>query len=252
MRRAQSITDDGLSRPPLHVGLRELLCTEQRQRADLDLALQHCLEQRAAVRRRHAARSRRTRRSQPSGSATSRMRPTTARRCRRQCYRARSRSARWRCSAPSSSRRPTCNGGPARRSSAIDRARRIVRTERGDKVGYDTLFLATGGRARGLPGLASHPRIATLRSFEDALAIKAALAAAQRVLVLGGGWIGLEVAASARLQGKDVTVLEAAPRLCVRTVPPCVSDELLRLHESHGSRCGSATRSRASCLPTTA
>jgi 3-phenylpropionate/trans-cinnamate dioxygenase ferredoxin reductase subunit len=117
---------------------------------------------------------------------------------------------------------------------AIDRARRIVRTERGDEVGYDTLFLATGGRARGLPGLAPHPRIATLRSFEDALAIKAALAAAQRVLVLGGGWIGLEVAASARLQGKDVTVLEAAPRLCVRTVPPCVSDELLRLHESHG------------------
>ena len=80
-------------------------------------------------------------------------------------------------------------------------------------------------RARPRPARpASHPRIATLRSFEDALAIKAALAAAQRVLVLGGGWIGLEVAASARLQGKDATALEAAPRLCLRTVPPCVSE----------------------------
>ena len=53
------------------------------------------------------------------------------------------------------------------------------------------------------------------------------------MLVLGGGWIGLELAASSRKLGKRVTVLEAAPRLCIRTVPPCVSDHLLALHRSH-------------------
>ena len=75
--------------------------------------------------------------------------------------------------------------------------------------------------------------MATLRSFEDALVIKQLMAEAQHVLVLGGGWIGLEVAASARILGREVTVLEAAPRLCIRTVPPCVSDHLLKLHQGN-------------------
>jgi 3-phenylpropionate/trans-cinnamate dioxygenase ferredoxin reductase subunit len=116
---------------------------------------------------------------------------------------------------------------------AIDRERRVVRTAAGDEVGYDILFLANGGKARSLPGLAPHPRIATLRTFEEALAIKQQLADAEHVLVLGGGWIGLELAASSRKLGKRVTVLEAAPRLCIRTVPPCVSEHLLALHQGH-------------------
>ena len=117
---------------------------------------------------------------------------------------------------------------------AIDRAARRVSTASGEQVGYDALFLANGGRARWLPGLAAHPRVLALRTYEDALAIKAQLARARQVLVLGGGWIGLEVAASARKLGAEVTVLEAAPRLCIRTVPPCVSEHLHELHTSHG------------------
>ncbi len=117
---------------------------------------------------------------------------------------------------------------------AIDRERKTVRTAGASEVRYDTLFLAHGGRARSLPGLAPHPRIATLRTWEDALAIKAALADAKHVIVIGGGWIGLEIAASSRKLGKAVTVLEAAPRLCIRTVPPCVSEHLHALHTAQG------------------
>jgi 3-phenylpropionate/trans-cinnamate dioxygenase ferredoxin reductase component len=95
---------------------------------------------------------------------------------------------------------------------------------------------------RSLPGLAPHPRVHTLRTYEDALALKAQVRQAgqpgqgprRRVIVIGGGWIGLEVAASSRLMGCDVTVLEAAPRLCIRTVPPCVSDHLAALHRAQG------------------
>lgn len=117
---------------------------------------------------------------------------------------------------------------------AIDRSQRRVRTRSGAEIGYDMLFLATGGRARTLPGLAPHPSVLTLRTFEDAQQIKQCLANAQRVLVLGGGWIGLEIAASARGLGREVTVIEAAPRLCVRTVPACVSQHLLELHTGRG------------------
>jgi 3-phenylpropionate/trans-cinnamate dioxygenase ferredoxin reductase subunit len=117
---------------------------------------------------------------------------------------------------------------------AIDRAQRRVRTRSGSEIAYDFLFLATGGRARTLPGLAQHPNVLTLRTFEDALQIKQRLAAAHHVLVLGGGWIGLEIAASARSLGREVTVIEAAPRLCVRTVPACVSQHLLDLHTGRG------------------
>jgi 3-phenylpropionate/trans-cinnamate dioxygenase ferredoxin reductase subunit len=85
-----------------------------------------------------------------------------------------------------------------------------------------------------LPGLAPHPRVLSLRTWEDAQSLKSAILAAQHVLVLGGGWIGLEVAASSRLLGREVTVLEAAPRLCIRTVPPAVSEHLLALHRGKG------------------
>lgn len=120
------------------------------------------------------------------------------------------------------------------RVTAIDRGRRVVRSDRGAEVGYDALFLANGGRARTLPGLARHPRIATLRTYEDAVGIKRALAGSDKVIVIGGGWIGLEVAASSRRLGKQVVVVEAAPRLCIRTVPPCVSEHLRELHLAQG------------------
>jgi 3-phenylpropionate/trans-cinnamate dioxygenase ferredoxin reductase subunit len=123
---------------------------------------------------------------------------------------------------------------PACSVTGIDRAARTVLTDAGETIAYDTLFLATGGRARVLPGLASHPRVHALRSWEDACALQAGINAAQSLLVLGGGWIGLEVAASARKLGKAVTVIEAAPRLAARTMPSCISALLQSRHESHG------------------
>lgn len=123
---------------------------------------------------------------------------------------------------------------PGTRVSAIDRPARRAITADGRSFHYDALFLATGGRARTLPGVPAHPRIATLRTLEDAQALREGLQAAHRVMVLGGGWIGLEVAATARTLGREVTVVEAVPRLCARTVPARVSDLLADSHRAHG------------------
>ncbi len=123
---------------------------------------------------------------------------------------------------------------PGLRVEAVERGARCVRTVDGQRIGYSRLFLATGGRARALPGVAAHPRIHTLRTIDDALALRGQLDNAAHVLVLGGGWIGLEVAASARSLGRKVTLLEAAPRLCQRSVAPVLSEYLRELHVGHG------------------
>jgi 3-phenylpropionate/trans-cinnamate dioxygenase ferredoxin reductase subunit len=73
-----------------------------------------------------------------------------------------------------------------------------------------------------------------LRSIEDSRALGAALSTGKRLLVVGGGWIGLEVAATARKKGMNVTVVEATGRLCERTVPPDISSYLHQLHTAHG------------------
>lgn len=128
---------------------------------------------------------------------------------------------------------------------SIDRAARQVHTSRGGTQAYDVLFLATGGQARMLPGLQPHPRVCALRTWADAQALREQLGQARRVLVLGAGWIGLEVAASARALGCEVTVVEAAARVCIRTVPACVSEHLEALHRGHGVtlRLGAAVQS---------
>lgn len=117
---------------------------------------------------------------------------------------------------------------------AIDRANRQVVTDRGEVFAYRWLFLACGGRARALPGVAEHSRIVTLRRIEDALRLREQLSAGRHVIVIGGGWIGLEVAATARQGGCEVTVIEAAPRVCIRTVPEVVSRHLETLHGENG------------------
>jgi 3-phenylpropionate/trans-cinnamate dioxygenase ferredoxin reductase subunit len=120
-------------------------------------------------------------------------------------------------------------------ATCIDRSARLLHLTQGEPVHYDKLILCNGGRARCLdvPG-AQLPGVHTLRSIEDAAALSAALSAGKHLLIVGGGWIGLEVAATARKKGMDVTVVEAMPRLCERTVPPLMSDYLLRLHRSRG------------------
>lgn len=118
---------------------------------------------------------------------------------------------------------------------AIDRAAQTVTTDAGDVLPYGTLILATGGRARALPGLAPDGRdIFAIRTAADAEGIRARMARSRSLLVIGGGWLGLEVAASARKSGLDVTLVEAGPRLCGRVLPPVVSAILADLHTRRG------------------
>jgi len=120
-------------------------------------------------------------------------------------------------------------------ATSIDRAARIVRTRSGREVQYDRLVIATGGAARRLPeALVRTRHVAYLRTLDDALALGERLRGSRRVLVIGGGWIGLEVAATARKLGVDAAVVEGAPRLCARSLPPVVSQFLLDLHREHG------------------
>ena len=115
----------------------------------------------------------------------------------------------------------------------IQREDQSVVLQSGETLPYDALVLATGGQARTLPHLHGK-RVHTLRSISDSLRLQKALAESQQLMVLGGGWIGLEVAATAAKQGLDVTLLEREERLCARSVPPILSVFLLDLHQRHG------------------
>ncbi len=118
---------------------------------------------------------------------------------------------------------------------AIDRAERRVHLRSGLTIGYAQLVLATGTRARRLPQLPDGlDNVAVLRSAADALRLRTLLGAAQKLTVLGGGFIGLEIAATARAAGKRVTVLEAAPRLLARSVSPELAEHVLQTHRDNG------------------
>lgn len=119
-----------------------------------------------------------------------------------------------------------------RRAVALDPQRRALQLDDGVWLDFDRLLLATGGSARQLPtvGVPVH----TLRSLDDAQALHARLRAGNRLLVIGGGWVGLEVASTARAAGLAVHVVESAPRLCQRVLPPELGHTLLRLHLRHG------------------
>ncbi|VWD25476.1 pyridine nucleotide-disulfide oxidoreductase [Burkholderia lata] len=117
----------------------------------------------------------------------------------------------------------------------IDPGAREVRVSDGSVFGYDSLLLATGGRARRLaiPG-ATLDGVSALRTLDDAAALGTRLVPDARVVLIGGGFIGLEVAASARRRGCRVTVLDAAPRLLGRAVPETIAARVHALHERQG------------------
>ncbi|MBN3749032.1 FAD-dependent oxidoreductase [Burkholderia sp. Se-20373] len=117
----------------------------------------------------------------------------------------------------------------------IDPGAREVRLSDGSVFGYDALLLATGGRARRptIPG-ATLDGVFALRTLDDAAALGTRLVPDARVVLIGGGFIGLEVAASARLRGCRVTVLDAAPRLLGRAVPEAIAARVHALHERQG------------------
>lgn len=117
---------------------------------------------------------------------------------------------------------------------SIDRTRKQVLLDDG-AIPYDRLVLATGGRPRTLPmPEAVAGRIHTLRDLSDANALRATLQNGGHLTIIGGGWIGLEVAATARKLGCEVTVVEAAPRLCSRAASELLSAYLLDLHQANG------------------
>jgi 3-phenylpropionate/trans-cinnamate dioxygenase ferredoxin reductase subunit len=112
----------------------------------------------------------------------------------------------------------------------------VAVTGSGRELPFDRLALTVGARPRRLtvPG-ADLDGISYLRDVDDAQQLQSRLAAATHVVVVGGGFIGLEAAAVARAQGKSVTVVEAADRLIARAVASVVSDFYLRAHERRGS-----------------
>lgn len=117
---------------------------------------------------------------------------------------------------------------------AIDRAAHMVRLSDGSVLPYDKLLLATGSTPRKLPMPGLGTRCVYLRTFADALAIRAHLTPANRIAIIGGGFIGLELAASARKLGAAVTVIEAQPRILMRGVPAEIAEIIHRAHEAEG------------------
>jgi 3-phenylpropionate/trans-cinnamate dioxygenase ferredoxin reductase subunit len=121
---------------------------------------------------------------------------------------------------------------PGCRVVALRRHDKILELADGAQVAFDRLVLATGGRPARLPVLGGEHAL-LLRSIADAAALRARMLGASRMIVIGGGWIGLEVAAAARAMGLEVAILEAAGRLCSRAAHPLLSDYLLDLHRRH-------------------
>lgn len=119
------------------------------------------------------------------------------------------------------------------RATAIDRAAKTVRLDDSRALPYAKLLLATGARPRRM-AIEGNEAILYLRSFSDALAIRSQLGPGRRLVIIGGGFIGLELAASAREREASVTVVEAAPRILMRGVPARLADGLAERHRAAG------------------
>jgi len=127
----------------------------------------------------------------------------------------------------------------------IDRQARSVALSDGTEVHYDHLALTTGARCRRLACEGAQlARVHYLRGLADARAIRQGAEEARRVVVVGGGFIGLEVAASLRTLGREVTVVEMQERLLQRAVPPMIAAFLQTAHQQQGVRFHMATRIR--------
>jgi 3-phenylpropionate/trans-cinnamate dioxygenase ferredoxin reductase subunit len=122
---------------------------------------------------------------------------------------------------------------PGARVRRIDRAARTVVTEANETIPYDALVLATGSINRTLPAFPAGDRIHYLRTEAEALALKADLHRSQSLLLIGGGVIGLEVAASAAELGRKTTVIEIAPRILARVCDEQTSEFVHERHRAH-------------------
>jgi 3-phenylpropionate/trans-cinnamate dioxygenase ferredoxin reductase subunit len=118
---------------------------------------------------------------------------------------------------------------------AIDRDRQEVRTADGERLGYDKLLLATGARPRPLPVPgAGHGGVLSLRTLADSDRIAAVATEGAHLVVIGAGWIGLEVAAAARQRGANVTVVESLDLPLQRVLGDEMAEVFAALHRAHG------------------
>ncbi|MFI9025237.1 NAD(P)/FAD-dependent oxidoreductase [Streptomyces sp. NPDC053560] len=128
------------------------------------------------------------------------------------------------------------------RARALDPVAKTVELSGGSSLPYDALVVATGARPRSLPGLRGLESIHTLRTLGDALALRDALAKRPRVVIVGGGFVGAEVAAEARRRDLSVTLVEASPVPLSRGLGERMGEACTRLHVRNGVRvlCGRA------------
>lgn len=120
-----------------------------------------------------------------------------------------------------------------RSASGLDLDARRVLLDDGAAVGFDALVVATGATPRRLPG-AAFEGAHVLRGLDDCLELRSRLVEGAKVSIVGAGFIGLEVAASARARGCAVTVIDVLPEPLARVLPAEVGRVVRRLHEEHG------------------
>jgi NADPH-dependent 2,4-dienoyl-CoA reductase/sulfur reductase-like enzyme len=121
-----------------------------------------------------------------------------------------------------------------RRAAAADLAARTIILDDGESVAFDGLVIATGSVARHLPMHPDLDGVFTLRTLDDAMALRARLEQGPKVVVIGAGFIGAEVAATCRERGLDVTILESLPHPMVRGLGPALGDVIAAVHRDHG------------------
>ncbi|MFM9441395.1 NAD(P)/FAD-dependent oxidoreductase [Streptomyces acidiscabies] len=126
------------------------------------------------------------------------------------------------------------------RAAGLDPGARELRLADGRRIDADGFVVATGAAARTLPGSANLAGVHTLRTLDDARALKAELAAGGRLVVIGGGFIGAEVASTAQALGLEATVVEAAPTPLAGPLGADMGAVVSGLHTDHGVRllCG--------------
>jgi 3-phenylpropionate/trans-cinnamate dioxygenase ferredoxin reductase subunit len=135
---------------------------------------------------------------------------------------------------------------PGAQVSELDPTSRLAYTEAGESIHFDHALIATGGRARLLPALPlDAPHVHYLRGLDDARRLRDRLYPDARVIVIGGGFLGLEFASSARSKGMAVTVCEAGDRLLGRAAPPQIGAWLQAFHEAAGVRIITGARVQA-------
>lgn len=117
---------------------------------------------------------------------------------------------------------------------SLDATRREVQLRSGRRLSFDGLVIATGGVVRRLPNQPEWTGIHTLRTLADSLALRDRLESGRRVVVIGAGFIGLEVAATARTRGCEVTVLEGAPAPLIRGLGAEMGRAVTRVHDQNG------------------